>query len=227
MYNTFLYGDYFYLIIPAMLLGLWAQARIRSTYEKYSKVSNQMGLTGYQMARSMLDRNGLTHVQVLQTNGTLSDHYDPRSDMLRLSPDVYSGTSIASIGIAAHEAGHALQDANEYAPFMLRRYLLPFAVTASQLFWIFFLLGFIISPKFIDIGIILFAVGVLFQIVTLPVEFNASKRAMDAIRETNAPDDVVYGSRRVLTAAAMTYVAAAVMALSQLLRFYMMSQRRR
>lgn len=220
------YYNAFWILIPALIIGMWAQSSIQSTYRKFSRIDNRMGMTGALMARRMLDAENLTHVRIERVGGTLTDHFDPREDVLRLSPAVHDGTSIASMCIAAHEAGHAIQADKQYAPYRWRTNLLPLAIGASQLFWLVLIIGFAISPTLVQVGIAMFAVGVLFQIITLPVEFDASRRAMERIRSIGSPDDVVRGSGQVLKAAAMTYVAAALMSISQLIRLMAINNQR-
>ena len=214
------------LIIPGLILTLWAQARVKSAYSKYSQVRSRSGVTGAQVARDILNRAGLQRVAVEPTPGELTDHYDPRDGVLRLSEGVYNSQSIAALGIAAHEAGHAIQHGEHYGALVLRTAIAPAAATGSQLgIWIF-MAGILISMFahgsmvwLLDIGIILFSVGVVFTLITLPVEFNASKRAI-AILERGGylTLDEIPEARAVLNAAALTYVAAAATAVLTLLR---------
>ncbi|MCE5275582.1 MAG: zinc metallopeptidase [Syntrophaceae bacterium] len=216
---------YIIMIVPAFLLSLFAQFRVKSTYSRYSKVATSRGVTGAQAARRILDSEGITDVSIELSRGFLSDHYDPRSRVLRLSEGVYAGDSLASVGVAAHEAGHAIQHARGYAPLQLRSALVPISSLGSNLAWPLLIIGFIFMAKsFIMAGILFFTFAVLFQIVTLPVEFNASSRALQALPATGILSDTeVQGARKVLSAAALTYVAAAAMAVIQLLYFLLRS----
>lgn len=235
MYPGMYYGGYGYaidptmiLLIPAILLTIYAQFKVSSTTNRYFRVRSGRGYTGEQTAREILDRNGLYNVRIEMVRGRLSDHYDPRSNVVRLSEDVYSGNSITSISVAAHECGHAIQHAHGYVPLNIRSSLVPVVNFASNMSWIFIMLGFLTTRgPLLSIGILLFAASVLFQIVTLPVEFNASSRALAQMTSLGIVDDrEVRDSRRVLQAAALTYVAAAVTAVLQLLRLVMIAQNR-
>lgn len=234
MYPGMYYGGYGYgidptmiLIIPAILLTIYAQFKVSSTTNRYFRVRSGRGYTGEQTAREILDRNGLYNVRIEMVRGRLSDHYDPRSNVVRLSEDVYSGNSITSISVAAHECGHAIQHAHGYVPLNIRSSLVPVVNFASNMSWIFIMLGFLMGGSFLKMGILLFSASVLFQIVTLPVEFNASSRALSQMTSLGIVDDrEVRDSRRVLQAAALTYVAAAVTAILQLLRLVMIAQNR-
>lgn len=218
-----MFFDPLYLIIvtPALLLSIYAQIKVKSTYSKFSKVPTFRGVTGAQAAREILRASGVSGVDIELTRGFLSDHYDPRTRVLRLSESVYAGDSIASVGVAAHEAGHALQHAQGYMPLKLRSALVPVSSLGSNLAWPLLLIGFIfMSQSLILAGILFFSLAVLFQIVTLPVEFNASSRALAALPATGIlSESEAKGARRVLSAAALTYVAAATAALLQLLYF--------
>ena len=208
------------ILLPALLLTVYAQAKISATYRKYSKIQARSAVRACDMARKMLDINGLNNVAVQKVPGSLTDHYDPRSKVLRLSDATYNSTSVAALGVAAHEAGHALQDAQSYGPLKFRNALVPIANFGSSAAWILIILGLVFSSfNLIGIGIICFAVVVLFQLVTLPVEFNASSRALVALEGCGflQSDEVGYAGK-VLKAAALTYVAAALTALLQLLR---------
>lgn len=218
---------YLILALPGLLLGLWAQTRVKSAFGKYSRVATARGMSGAQIARAMLDSQGLYDVAIEESKGgTLSDHYDPRSKVLRLSPEVYRTPSVAAAGVAAHEAGHALQDAKGYAPLALRSALVPAASFGSSLAPLIFFVGLMLEwiagfgIQIAWLGVILFAAAVAFTLVTLPVEFDASKRAK---RELQAQGIVVgnesQGINKVLDAAALTYVAAAVAAVGQLLYY--------
>jgi hypothetical protein len=212
---------YIIMILPALLLSIYAQFKVKSTYSRFSKVSTYRGITGAQAAREILRSAGVHDVDIELTRGFLSDHYDPRSRVLRLSKSVYAGDSIASVGVAAHEAGHAIQHAHGYAPLKLRSALVPVSSLGSNLAWPLLIIGFIfMAQSLILAGIIFFSLAVLFQIVTLPVEFNASSRALQALPASGIlSDSEVAGARKVLTAAALTYVAAATAAVLQLVYF--------
>jgi uncharacterized protein len=207
-------------IIPPILLMLFAQWRVKSTFGKYSQVMNQRGLSGAQAARKILDDNGLYDVPVEQVEGELTDHYDPRARALRLSTPVYSGRSVAALGIAAHEAGHALQHAQGYVPLQVRSMLVPAATFGSNLGWIMILGGLILQFTAVAwLGVLFFAAGTLFALVTLPVEFNASSRAM-AMLTTNGmivSQEEQNQNQQVLNAAALTYIAGFLAALMQLI----------
>ena len=212
---------YIIMILPALLLSIYAQFKVKSTYSRFSKVSTYRGITGAQAAREILRSAGVHDVDIELTRGFLSDHYDPRSRVLRLSESVYAGDSIASVGVAAHEAGHAIQHAHGYAPLKLRSALVPVSSLGSNLAWPLLIIGFIfMAQSLILAGIIFFSLAVLFHSVTLPVEFNASSRALQALPASGIlSDSEVAGARKVLTAAALTYVAAATAAVLQLVYF--------
>lgn len=208
-------------ILPAILLALYAQIRVKSTYAKYEKVGNHRGLTGERAARMILDRNGLKNVKIGHVAGKLTDHYDPRTNIVNLSDGVYDNASIAAVGIAAHEVGHAIQHNLGYFPIKARNTILPVVQVSSQLALPLIILGFIFSAFsfLIEVGIILYAAVVAFQIITLPVELNASKRALRSVYELGCLDEEeTRSAKRVLSAAALTYVAAAATAILQLLR---------
>jgi Zn-dependent membrane protease YugP len=215
---------YFIFALPALLLGLWAQMRVRSAFAKYSRVRAATGMTGAQAARRILDANGLQNVTVERVGGMLSDHYDPRSKVLRLSEDVYGTPSLAAVGVAAHEAGHALQDKTNYGPLALRSAMVPTVQIGSWLGPIIFLVGLFMAGMFGTtlawIGLAIFGATALFAIVTLPVEFDASKRAKQLLVSTGvlAPQEL-QGVNSVLDAAALTYVAAALQAIMTLLYY--------
>lgn len=216
-----------FLLIPAILLTLYAQYKVSSTTNRFFRVRSSRGYSGEETARRILESNGLYNVRIEMVRGRLSDHYDPRSKVLRLSEDVYSGTSITSVAVAAHECGHALQHAHGYAPLNLRSGLVPVVNFASNMSWIFIMLGFVMTGPFLKIGILLFSASVLFQIVTLPVEFNASSRALAQLTSLGIVEGrEARDSRKVLQAAALTYVAAAVTAILQLLRLVLIAQNR-
>ena len=222
------YIDPTYLIlIPAILISAWAQFKVSSTFNKYSTVRSINGYTGAQVARILLNDAGLQEVEIQQVPGRLSDHYDPRAKVLRLSSDVYGSTSVASIGVAAHEVGHAIQDKESYSALVFRNAIVPVVNFSSSLSWILFFIGILLSySTLVTIGIILFSVVVLFQLVTLPVEFNASSRALKILEARGILyDKEVEGARKVLSAAALTYVAATLMAVLQLVRLIAISNR--
>jgi Zn-dependent membrane protease YugP len=229
---TMFFSDYtFFLLIPPLLLALYAQARVKGAYAKYSRIGASSGISGAQMAKEILNLGGAGHVPVEETPGHLSDHYDPRKKVLRLSAGVYESQSIAALGIAAHEAGHALQHHTGYSALHLRNSIYPVANLGSALAFPIFLIGFFMSQKgpniLMDIGIFLFAGAVLFTVITLPVEFNASKRAMALLGERGyLKGQELDGARRVLSAAALTYVASTAMAAMQLLRMFLLRQSR-
>jgi len=222
------FGDStFFLLIPCLLLAFYAQARVRSTYAKFSRVGASSGISGSQMAREILNIGGASHVQIEQTKGQLSDHYDPRKKVLRLSAGVHDSSSIAALGIAAHEAGHALQHQTGYAPLALRNGIYPVANIGSTLAFPIFIAGFFFSSRgpniLMDIGILLFSGAVVFSVLTLPVEFNASRRAVALLGERGyLRGQELDGARRVLSAAALTYVASTAMAAIQLVRMLVM-----
>jgi Zn-dependent membrane protease YugP len=209
--------------LPGLLLGLWAQARIRSSYGKYSKVRTLRGMTGAQVARALLDEQGLTHVRVEETKGRLSDHYDPREKVLRLSPEVYRTPSVAAAGIAAHELGHALQDSRGYSPLKLRSAIVPATQFGSMLAPWLFIAGWVLNITALAwVGVLLFGIAVVFTLVTLPVEFNASKRAKEMLTTSGVlVGNEIEGVNKVLDAAALTYVAAAVSSIGQFLYYVM------
>lgn len=219
------YGYYFdptyILIIIAAIISLIAQWRVNSAFSKYSRVASMSGMTGAQAARMILQSNGINDVSVQRISGKLTDHYNPSTKVLNLSESVYGSTSVAAIGVAAHECGHAIQHARGYFPLSLRTALVPVANIGSQLSWVFIIVGAILSfnQTLITIGIIMFSAAVLFQLVTLPVEFNASARALEQLESNGILyRDEVSQTRKVLSAAALTYVAAAATAILQILR---------
>lgn len=220
------YGYYYYdptymLIIISALISLFAQFLVNSRFSKYSRVRSRSGMTGAQAAERILQSQGIYDVAIQRVSGKLTDHYDPRNKTLNLSDAVYANTSVAAVGVAAHECGHAIQHARGYAPLSFRSALVPVANIGSQLSWLFIILGIFFggSHTLIMIGILMFSAAVLFQLVTLPVEFNASGRALKLLSETGIlQKDEVSDTRKVLSAAALTYVAAAATAVLQLLR---------
>lgn len=220
--------DLTYLIlIPAILFSLWAQARVKTTYARYSKAF--AGLTGQEAARMVLEMNGVTGVTIEQVAGELTDHFDPRTNVIRLSRGVYDVTSVAAVGVAAHEAGHAVQYAVGYGPIKLRAAIIPVTQIGSYLSWPLLLIGLLMGNETLAFaGVLLFAGVVLFQLVTLPVEFNASNRALEALDASGyLQEEQLNGAGKVLRAAAMTYVAALAQALAQLFRLLMIANRTR
>ena len=220
------YGYYYYdptymLIVISALISLFTQFLVNSRFSKYSRVRSRSGMTGAQAAERILQLQGIYDVAIQRVSGKLTDHYDPRNKTLNLSDAVYASTSVAAVGVAAHECGHAIQHARGYAPLSFRSALVPVANIGSQLSWLFIILGIFFggSHTLIMIGILMFSAAVLFQLVTLPVEFNASGRALKLLSETGIlQKDEVSDTRKVLSAAALTYVAAAATAVLQLLR---------
>lgn len=219
---------YFLLIVPAMLIALFAQWNVTSSFKKYSKYYNARNITASEVARRILDANGLGNIRIERVSGSLSDHYDPKSKVVRLSDTVYNSTSVASIGVAAHEVGHAIQHATHFLPLSARNAIFPVVSIASQAAIPLIILGFILN--FINLsylGIILFSAVVLFQLITLPVEFNASHRALKILDEKDIlSKEELKPARKVLSAAALTYVASALVAIAQLLRFVLQARRR-
>ncbi|MGN0509706.1 MAG: zinc metallopeptidase [Ruminococcus sp.] len=231
----YFYGfDWTYLvfIVPCIIITLICQIKVQSTFSKYSKVRNSRNITGAQAAEYVLRQNGVTGVRIEHVAGSMTDHFDPRTNVIRLSDTVYNSNSVAAVGVACHEAGHAVQHAEGYLPNKIRGIILPLARVGSQLSWILILLGLIFTAKvgfvLLYIGIVLFSLSVLFTIATLPVEFNASKRALECIRESDLLyGDEYTGAKRTLQAAAMTYVASALTAIMQLLRLIIIARGRR
>ena len=224
----FFYGfdmTYLYLVLPCIILAMWASSNVNRTFQKYSQQHSLRHITGADAAQRVLRANGVTGVRVERVSGNLTDHYDPKTNVIRLSDSVYDATSTAAIGIACHEAGHAVQYAQNYTPIKLRAAIVPITNFGSKLAMPLILLGLVLtflesfSFTLVYLGIACFGLSVVFQLVTLPVEFNASRRAMTAIRESNIlTDEEQVGAKKTLTAAALTYVAATAVALSQLLR---------
>jgi len=216
------------LLVPALVLGIYAQIKVSSSFSRYSQVPSARGLTGAQAARLVLDSAGLAHVGIQVAGSRLSDHYDPRSRTLTLSLEVGNSNSLAALGVAAHEAGHAMQHASGYVAFKLRSAMVPVANIGTNFGFILFFVGlaFFRSGLLMNIGIVLYAAAVLFTLVTLPVEFNASRRAMTELSNRNIlVADELTGAKKVLSAAALTYVAAALMAILQLVRLVLISRR--
>ena len=230
----FFYFDTYYiiLVVPAILIALWAQVRVKSTFAKYSAQPLSNGLTGAQAARRILDANGLSDVRVERQPGNLTDHYDPRNKTLALSDPVYNSTSVAAIGVAAHECGHAVQHFEGYAPLSIRGALVPVVNFGSMISWPLIIIGLFMNGQMssflIDIGILLFMVAVAFHLITLPVEINASRRAVKVLGNSGMlREDEVGGVKKVLRAAAMTYVASAAAMILQLLRLLILTNGRR
>lgn len=217
------------LVIPGLLLGLWAQMRVSSAFRKYSAVYARSGMSAEDVARSMLNQAGCGNVSIRTVSGNLTDHYDPRNNTLRLSDGVYGSSSVAAIGIAAHECGHAMQQHEGYAPLVLRSALVPVVNLGSNLYFPIFLLGLLFSwEPLIYVGIACFALTLAFSLVTLPVEFNASGRALRVLDQQGyLSSEEMDGARAVLNAAAMTYVAAAISSLLQLVRLLIIARDRR
>lgn len=221
----FFNSGYIWIMLIGLVLGLITQGWINSAYRRWSRVSLMTGKSGAEVARTMLDSHGLSSVAIEQVGGNLTDHYDPRSRVLRLSSAVYSGRSVASAGVAAHEAGHAVQHAEGYAPAAIRQTLVPAANIGSQMSWVLIMLGFFLNfSGLILIGALVFGFAVLFQLVTLPVEFDASRRAV-ATLSAGLPPEQAAGAKSVLSAAAMTYVAAALVSILQFAYFLGLARR--
>ena len=218
--------DYYYiiLIIPALLISVWAQTKVNSAFNKYSKIFSSRGYTASQIARYILDNNGLYNVQIDKVSGKLTDHFDPKANVVRLSDVVYDSTSVAAIGIAAHEVGHAIQHAQGYGPIKLRMAIIPITQIGSRLSMPLILLGILFSYQpIISLGIIFFATATVFQLITLPVEFNASNRALTILENSNyLYSEELIGAKKTLSAAAMTYVAALIVSAMQLLRLVLL-----
>ena len=225
---------YVVLVLPCILLSLWASANVNSTFKRYSGQYSRRGLTGAQAAERVLRANGVTNVRIERVSGNLTDHFDPKSSVIRLSDNVYGNTSTAAIGVACHEAGHAVQYAQDYAPIRIRSAVIPATNLGSKLAMPLILLGLLIGLKgdlsyfLVYLGIGCFGLSLVFQLVTLPVEFDASRRAMAAIAQSELlTEEEQRGARKTLSAAALTYVAATAVALSQLLRLLILFGGRR
>ena len=237
MYYPYYYGfdwTYLVLVLPCILLSLWASSNVNSTFKKYSKQYSARRITGAEAAQRVLSANGVHGVRIERVSGNLTDHYDPKTNVIRLSDSVYSNTSTAAIGVACHEAGHAVQYAENYAPIKVRAAIIPLTNFGSKIAMPLILAGILFSTlgmfsdTLVYLGIAAFGMSLVFQLVTLPVEFNASRRAMRAIETTNllTPEEQK-GARKTLSAAALTYVAATAVALAQLLRLIMLFGGRR
>jgi Zn-dependent membrane protease YugP len=220
MYYPFFFDPTFVLLIPALILAIWAQTKVHGTFQRYSTVYARRGLRAVDAAKAILDRFGLHDVAIERIAGNLTDHYDPKQKVLRLSQSVYDSPSIAAIGVAAHEVGHAIQDASSYAPLKIRNAIVPVASLGSGLAFPLFFIGLLFrSPLLMDVGILFFLGVLVFHLVTLPVEFDASNRALRLLSDSGVlMTDEVGAARSVLSAAALTYVAATVMAAAQLMR---------
>ena len=228
----FYYGfDIYYLIliVPALLFGLWAQSQVNTNFQKYSKIGTMRGMTGAQAAEYILQQNGIYDVQIRHVSGHLSDNFNPRNKTINLSDSVYNSTSIAAIGVAAHEAGHAVQHAVNYKPIRIREMIIPVTQIGSWLYLPIIFVGFLFSSQYlVNLGIILFSTLAIFQLVTLPVEFNASDRAITTLSQSGILyGEEIDGAKKVLKAAALTYVAALVSSLAQLLRLIILFGGRR
>ncbi len=237
-YLYFYDWTYILLMLPCIIISMICQAKVSSAYSKYSKIQNTRGMTGAQAAQYVLSSHGITNVRIEPVRGKMTDHFDPRTNVIRLSEGVYNQSTIAAVGIACHEAGHAVQHAEGYTPNKIRSILVPVASIGSKLSWLLIMIGLIIpafsafsysvGQMFLNLGIAFFACAVLFTIVTLPVEFNASSRALKCIRDNQLlVDDQYKGARSVLRAAAMTYVASALTAILQLIRLLLIVNRNR
>lgn len=219
---------YIVYVLPALIFSLWASFNVKSTFAKYSKIASERGMTGYDAARLILDANGLQHVQIGRIHGDLTDHFDPKANIIRLSETVHDVRSAAAVGVAAHEAGHAVQYAVGYSPMQIRAAIIPLTKIGSTIAWPLVLLGIALSFETLaGIGVFLFGAVVVFQLVTLPVEFNASRRALAALEESGMSSGGLSAAKKVLTAAALTYVAALATALGNFLRLLAIVNRSR
>ncbi|MBQ2725965.1 MAG: zinc metallopeptidase [Clostridia bacterium] len=231
MPGGYYYGiDWTYLVyvLPALIFSLWASYNVKSTFAKYTRVASDRGMTGYDAARLILDANGLSHVQIGRIAGDMTDHFDPKDNIIRLSDTVYDVRSAAAVGVAAHEAGHAVQYAVGYSPMKLRASIIPLTNLGATISWPLVLLGVMLSFETLaTIGVFLFGAVVVFQLVTLPVEFNASRRAVEALQSSGMSAEGLDAAKKVLTAAAMTYVAALATALGNFLRLLSIANRSR
>ena len=226
------YGFYdwtYFLVLIGAVISMIASSKVKSTYAKYGKVASRNRMTATEAARTILDNAGLRHVRIERIAGDLTDHYSPNELVLRLSDTTINSTSIAAIGVAAHECGHAIQHAKQYAPLNIRNAIVPVVNIGSKLSWPMILIGLLLGfTGFLDIGIFLFSFSLIFQLITLPVEFNASSRALQILDQSNMLyDDELQGAKKVLSAAAMTYVAAAIATLLSLLRLIILFGGRR
>lgn len=217
----------FIILVPALIVSAWAQFKVSSTFNEYERIESFNRYSGYNVARMLLDDAGLYDVQIETVRGKLSDHYDPTKRILRLSSGIYNGTSVAALGVAAHEVGHAIQHKEKYSALIFRNSIAPAVNFASSMSWLLFIAGIILDfSGLTTVGILLFSAVVVFQLVTLPVEFNASSRALKLLEQRGILyGNEVNGAKKVLNAAALTYVAATLMAVSQLLRLIVLSDR--
>ena len=229
MPGMYYYGfdmSYLILVLPAVILAFWAQINVKNTFSKYSKIASWRGMTGYDSARRILDANGLTGVRIEKVSGDLTDHFNPKDNTVYLSDTVYSVSSAAAVGVAAHEAGHAVQYAVGYTPMKIRSAIIPVTNIGSNLAMPLVLLGIVLGFEALAyIGVAAFGLSTIFQLVTLPVEFNASSRAMKALEGAGIDNDGLKSARRVLTAAALTYVAALAVSLANLIRIFLVAKR--
>lgn len=224
---------YILMVFPAFIFAMWASSKVQSTFNKYSNEYSRYGLSGAEVARRVLDEHGLTHIRIERVNGSLTDHYDPRNNVIRLSRGVYDSSSVAAIGVACHEVGHAIQYKEGYFPIKIRNAIIPITNVSSRLAMPLILIGILLSSFgevysiVAYIGVALFAFAVLFQLITLPVEFNASKRAIKQLDQTMVLDSYeLDGAKKVLNAAALTYVASLAVALSQFIYLFRLVGRR-
>lgn len=232
MFYPFYFDPTYFLVLIGVVLSLLASGKVKSTFARFSNVRNSRGITGAEAAEQVLHRAGIYDVRVERVGGNLTDHYDPRSKVLRLSDTVYGSTSVAAVGVATHECGHAIQHANGYAPLKLRSTLVPIANFGAHIAWPLILIGLLFNSQsstlFINLGIIAFSGAVVFQLITLPVEFNASNRAIRMIADTGMMQgEEIVAAKKVLNAAALTYVASAATAILQLLRIILLTGGRR
>lgn len=226
--NTYFYGtSYWIYILPALVIAMFASAKVQSAYGKYRKQRSNLALTGYEVANLILKNNNIFDIQVVRVNGTMTDYYDSSRKIIALSDEVYSGRSIASMAIAAHESGHAVQLAEGYLPLKLRHSLVNVTQFATSISYLLILLGIFIAPSFGKVGILAYFIIFIFQLVTLPVEYNASSRALNELAKIGADHEDLHGSKKMLNAAALTYLAAMITALMQLLRLISIFGRRR
>ncbi|WP_108831711.1 zinc metallopeptidase [Aedoeadaptatus coli] len=226
MYGMYYNWDYLIYILPGFLLALYAQSKIKTNFDKYSRVTNGEGLTGRSVAEMILRGHGIYDVRVDRVRGSLTDHYDPTQKVLRLSDPVYDSTSIAALGIAAHECGHAIQHNESYAPLKFRNAIVPAANLGSNLSFLLIFIGLFAFEPLMKLGIALFAITVLFQLMTLPVEYDASRRAKAILADGVLSGEEMVGVERILSAAALTYVASLLTAIGTLLRFISLGRRR-
>lgn len=221
------YGPETLLVLIAIGISMFAQSKVSSTFNKYSRVISTSGYRGHEVARKILDKNGLYNIPIEMTPGKLSDHYDPAKKVLRLSNEVYNGNSVASLGVAAHEVGHAIQDAKNYAPLTIRNTIAPAVAFGSKFVWGIIFLGLVVRlTGFIKTGILIYIAIVAFQLVTLPVEFDASKRAIESLQQGILSPSEIAPAKNVLNAAAFTYVAATLVSIAELFRLIGISNRR-